>query len=378
MADNNQQGRIFFYVVFALLTFLAFLVVEPFLAAIMLALITVVLLRPVYVWLDNRQRLQGRTNLVTTLTVLFFLVVLLVPLVLISVAVFNQVADFLEEVTSHEIETSMTELASAVEDALRQIPPLSEIEVNEEDLTQFLQSAAKGILAWLSDLAVSLGSTLPALFIGGLVYLIVMATLLPAFDQLGERVQEVSPLDMNVSQLYMHRANVMITSVIKGVFFLAILQGLIMGGFYWLANIPFATFWTVLSMAFAILPVVGISFIVWPLAILALISGNPTSAVLILFGFYVVVNPLDIILRPRLVSKEAYLNFTLMLLALFGGIQMAGLLGMIYGPVIMILFLTSIDIYTQYYSSRAPETPTEIENVEAGSTTTELITPPEE
>ena len=228
----------------------------------------------------------------------------------------------------------------------------------------------------LPNLAISLGTTLPALFIGGLVFLIVLAALLPRFDELGERVQELSPLGMNVSALYLHRANVMITSVVKGVFLLAILQGLIMGVFYRLAGVPFAMFWTLLSMAFAVLPVVGISFIVLPMALIFLITGNPTSAIIVLIGFFVFVNPLDILLRPRLVSKEAYLNFTLMLLALFGGIQLAGLLGMIYGPVIMLLFLTSLDIYSQFYSGRNG-TPAEMETV-ATETDTPQLPPPEE
>ena len=124
--------------------FWTFLVIEPFLAAIMLALITVVLVRPLYVWLDNTKRLHGRTSLVTTITVLLFLLLLIVPLVLISIAAYNQVVDFLEEVTSLEVETSMSDLAAAVEDALQQIPPLSEIEVNEEDLAQFLQNVGQG------------------------------------------------------------------------------------------------------------------------------------------------------------------------------------------------------------------------------------------
>jgi predicted PurR-regulated permease PerM len=339
----------------------------------MAAVITVVLLRPLYVWLDNRRRLHGRTGLVTTITILLFIFVLVVPLTVITVTFFNQVIEIVDEVSSTEVETSMADLAAAVEDALQQIPPLSDIEISEDDLAQAIQSVAKAALSWLSGVAASLLSSLPNLFVGGIIYLIVLASLLPAFDELGKRVQEISPLDMNVSQLYLHRANVMVTSVLKGVFFLAILQGLIMGVFYSLAGIPFSSFWMLLSMAFAILPVVGISFIVWPLTIIALLTGNPQAAVLMLFGFYVVVNPLDIILRPRLVSKEAYLNFTLMLLALFGGIQLAGLLGMIFGPVIMILLLTSIDIYTQFYSGRAPKETTDVERIDAGSTAVDLI-----
>ncbi len=378
MTTNKQQGRNFFFIILALLAFLTYLVIRPFASPILLALVTVVMLRPVYVWLDNRQRRPGRTRLVTTLTILLFLVVLIVPLVLISVAVFNQVIGFLEEVTSLEIETSMTELAAAIEDSLQQIPPLSKIEVNETDLVAFLQDATEAVLIWLSNLAISLGSTLPALFIDGMIFLFVLATLLPTFDKLGKRIEELSPLDLNISQLYLRRANAMITSVVKGVFLLAILQGLVMGVFYFLADIPFAAFWTSLSVIFAVLPVVGISFIVLPMVIIALLGGNIAAAILLLIGFYVFVNPLDLILRPRLVSKEAYLNFALMLLALFGGIQLAGLLGMIYGPVIMILFLTSIDIYTQYYSDRATATPASLDNVDAGPTTGGLIKPPEE
>jgi predicted PurR-regulated permease PerM len=383
MASDNQQGRVFFFIIFALLGVLTFLLIESFVGAILLALITVVLLRPLYVWLTRRKPIgSGRLKITfgptfsTTLTILIFLTVLIVPVVVISIALYNQVVDFLDEITSLEIETSMTDLVTAIEDALKQIPPLSEIEINEEEFVQFLQEAAKAILIWLSNLAVSLGTSLPALFMSGLVFLIVLAALLPRFDELGKRVQEVSPLDMNISQLYLHRANVMITSVVKGVFLLAILQGLIMGFFYWLADVPFTMFWTLLSMAFAILPVVGISFIVWPMVVIIALSGNFWwDGVIILFGFYVIVNPLDIVLRPQLVSKEAYLNFTLMLLALFGGIGLAGLMGMIYGPVIMILFLTSIDIYTQYYSGRNVEVPALTDSAEAETMPPELGPP---
>jgi predicted PurR-regulated permease PerM len=72
--------------------------------------------------------------------------------------------------------------------------------------------------------------------------------------------------------------------------------------------------------------------------------------VIVLIGFYVFVNPLDILLRPRFVSKDAYLNFALMLLALLGGMQLAGVLGLIYGPVILILLMTCIDVYSKYYA----------------------------
>jgi predicted PurR-regulated permease PerM len=76
MAGNKQQERVFFFAVFALLAILTFLVIRPFLGAILLAIITVVLLRPLYVWLSKRKpvglgplRITFGPRLTTTLTI---------------------------------------------------------------------------------------------------------------------------------------------------------------------------------------------------------------------------------------------------------------------------------------------------------------------
>lgn len=350
MERVQGSGRLFFFGLFLLLAVLTFLVIRPFIGAILLALISVVLLKPAYDYILGRKWVRGRSRLALTITILGFILLILIPVVAIGGLIFTAASSFFETVGSTDMETAVTDITVAVEESLQSIPTLSDIEINEEQIAGLIQNLAKAGLVILKDLAVSLGTTLPSLFIEGMIFLIVLASLLPATQDVGKRIQELSPLDESVTQLFYRKAGVMIVSVVKGVFLLAIIQGLIMGVFYWLAGAPFAIFWTLISMAFAILPVVGISFIVLPMAIIFLITGNVISAVIVLIGFYVFVNPLDIVLRPRFVSKEAYLNFSLMLLALLGGMQLAGLLGLIYGPVIMILLMTSIDVYSTYYA----------------------------
>lgn len=39
----------------------------------------------------------------------------------------------------------------------------------------------------------------------------------------------------------------------------------------------------------------------------------------------------------------------LLLLSVFGGLVLAGLMGVVYGPVIMILFVTTIDVYRHHF-----------------------------
>lgn len=365
---RRRQGRIFFFGLFALLAVLVAWLLRPYLGVIAIALVTVIMLKPLYDWFISRKRIKGRPRVATTLTLVTFLILIIVPLFIIGFLLISQAGQLLEIISTGEVELSLENLVAALEDFLQGIPTMEDFEIDQEQVAQTLLNLASAALSGLANLAVSLGSTLPNLFVGAIIFLIVVATLLPTMDDLEERAQELSPLDVNITQIYLLKSREMIVSVVKGVFLLAIIQGLIMGVFYWLAGVPFIIFWTLLSMAFAILPVVGISFIVLPMALIFLLIGNWTSAVIILIGFYVFVNPTDLTLRPRLVSKEAYLNFTLMLLALFGGLAVGGLLGMIYGPVIMILFMTTIDIYAKYFSDKGEQSTAVLEGNEQEAT----------
>jgi predicted PurR-regulated permease PerM len=349
--NQGQKGRVFFFGLFALLAIAVLYIISSYLGVIAISLVTVTLLKPLFDWFMRHRWINGRSRIATTVTLITFFLIIVVPIYIIGSILIDQANEFLDQIQSEEVEYSLENLTATINDFISQIPILQDVVVTVEEVTETLVSLAVSVTSWLVSQVSGLGASLANLFIGGIIFLVVVASLLPTLDGLAERVRQISPLGVDITQIYLSKSREMTVSVVKGVFLLVILQGLIMGFFYWLADIPFTMFWTLLSMAFGILPVVGISFVVWFLAIIAIITGNTTSAVIILFGFYVVVNPLDLLLRPRLVSKEAYLNFALMLLALFGGLAVGGLMGMIYGPVFMILFITTIDIYAKYFSN---------------------------
>jgi hypothetical protein len=65
-------------------------------------------------------------------------------------------------------------------------------------------------------------------------------------------------------------------------------------------------------------------------------------------AFLVFVANIDTILRPHLIPKGAQLNPALVILSVLGGLGVMGLIGALYGPVVMILLVTSIEVYTKY------------------------------
>ena len=52
--------------------------------------------------------------------------------------------------------------------------------------------------------------------------------------------------------------------------------------------------------------------------------------------------------RPRMVSKDVHINRAFMLMCVSSGISLFGFFGVVYGPLIMILFTTTLEVYLQY------------------------------
>ena len=77
--------------------------------------------------------------------------------------------------------------------------------------------------------------------------------------------------------------------------------------------------------------------------------GNVFGGVFVIAWHLIVVTNIDNVLRPILVPRQARLDSALMLLAVFAGITMFGFLGIIIGPVLMIVIVTTISVYLAVY-----------------------------
>jgi len=79
-------------------------------------------------------------------------------------------------------------------------------------------------------------------------------------------------------------------------------------------------------------------------------------------------------MRPRLVSKDATMSFAAVMISALGGYALFRFFGMIYGPVIMILFLTTVDVSQEHYLSADPSTVVD-STAQVSVTTTALAAP---
>jgi predicted PurR-regulated permease PerM len=227
---------------------------------------------------------------------------------------------------------------------------VGEVLLFETSATETVRPLISPIAQALADFALSLGASIPGLVIQGVIFIVVVATLLPVYDTLIPKLEEISPLGPELSELYNRKITAMVKSLVLGVFLIAIVQGAAMGFFYWIAGLPYVFLLILLSMLLAMIPMVGISWLVIALAIISFLTGNWVQGVILLVGFYGVVNWIDILLRPKLLSEEASISFALFIVAIFGGLAWAGVMGLFYGPVLMLLLATTIEIYAERYA----------------------------
>ena len=347
MESINLRQRLFFFVVFAILILLTLTLLRPFLTVVIVSLISVIMLKPVYNFFLRWKWFKGRKRLASTLTLVALFAIVIIPVLLIVQLTVSQLSGAFEDLSSLNLDT----LAESINGFFQGMPFLQGIQVDAANLENALHSLAGAVGKALADFAVSLASSIPNLIVQGVIFIVLVASLLPVYDVLIPKLEEISPLGPEISELYTLKITAMVKSLVLGVFLIAIIQGAAMGFFFWIAGLPYVFLLTLLSMLLAMIPMVGISWLVIALAVILFLTGNSGQALTILFGFYGVVNWIDLLLRPKLLRADAALNFALFLLAIFGGIAWAGIMGLFYGPVIMLLLVTTVDIYVERYAN---------------------------
>lgn len=126
-----------------------------------------------------------------------------------------------------------------------------------------------------------------------------------------------------------------VRGTVNGTITVAVGEGALIGVAYFAAGVPNALLFTLLTMAFAMIPLGAWAAFTSASLLLLFQGGDPwLAAAVFLFGAVVMVIG-DFLVWPRLVGGAARLPFLMALIGIFGGLQVFGLIGLFIGPVIM-------------------------------------------
>jgi len=159
------------------------------------------------------------------------------------------------------------------------------------------------------------------------------------------KFMKVSPLKDSQEKLLLKKFNAVSSATLKGGLVIAIVQGTLLGALFFITGISSAAMWGVITVVLSLIPLVG-SIIIWlPAGIIMFATGNSWEGIVIILFGMLVISTIDNFIRPKLVGDATRLHPLLVLLSTLGGIAVFGIPGFLLGPIIIVFFLTLIDIY---------------------------------
>ncbi len=134
-------------------------------------------------------------------------------------------------------------------------------------------------------------------------------------------------------------------SNVLGQGFIAMVQGALVSLGFFMCGIRDPIFWGVISTFLSFLPVVGAPVIFVPAALIEIASGNSSGGWgLLLFGFIVIIN-IDNVIRMVIAKNVSDTHPIITVVGVIIGIPIFGILGLVFGPLLLSYFILTIKIY---------------------------------
>lgn len=321
------------------------LFVLPFLSIIVLAALLAFLFYPTY---RRIGRVVKSPRLAATITLIISGVFILIPVGIVLIITVSQLTAFSGSVTSY-LGAHGGELPPGVRDAIQTInttvEPLTHTAiVTDQGVKEFIVSTIPDILRTFGNILIGIMGSIPLVVILSIMYIILFMEFLVYKDSIVRTLYQLSPFDRPVTHTYLTRIQLMTNAMAKGQLLISIVISFLSA----LLMIPLGLghLFFIFFVVFTVLNLIplGCGILVIPICLIAIAMGNVVPGVVVLL-LYILVSNLDSIMRPRLMPKSVQLSAGLTMIAAFSGITFFGLLGVVYGPVIMIVITTTIQLY---------------------------------
>jgi predicted PurR-regulated permease PerM len=292
------------------------------------------------------------SGMAATCTLLTALAVVIVPIGLLVLVAIVQISRMVTHVAGWAARTNLSDLGEqslqVVNKLLARLPFLH-ITVTAESLRKTMASVAQKAGEWFLHFVQDTAGGLFGAVTSAIIFLYVFVALLTNREKLLTLIRQLNPLGEDVTDLYLRKMGSMVRGTVNGQFVIALCQGVAGAASVYVAGFHHGFFiFAILLTALSIIPLGG-GIVTIPFGIGMMFYGNIIGGAFVVLWHLAVVTNLDNFLRPILVPRDARLNPALMLLAVFAGIAMFGPWGIVIGPVLMIVIVTTIDVYLAVY-----------------------------
>ncbi|MCU0641948.1 MAG: AI-2E family transporter [Candidatus Margulisbacteria bacterium] len=342
---NKEEQRLESYrrtvavIVAVVVVTLSFLIIRPFLVAILSAAALAYIFYPFYL---NILRLLPKKlrakELGSVLTCLFIVLLVLVPTVFVTIVLGSEARSgyvFLQNFMLNQ-------------QPLNNLPPF---------LTQFagflpqFKELTADLVGQLVGPLQSIIKSVPVVILNIFITVFSMYYFLKHGKDLYNFFAELVPLPTGRYKQIIARFDDLSRGMIMGQIVVALVQGVLAGCGFLLLGVPNPVLLGFLTAIISIFPLLGAAIVWVPVDVYLFLSAFSTgefwrAIVLLVYGTFVI-SLIDNIIKPKIVGDRAKIHPLIILFGILGGIQLFGIAGILIGPLILTIFDVGIEIYKE-------------------------------
>lgn len=344
-----------FVLVFFLLYLLNVSMFLRFLGILTLSYVAVLLIYPLYARLLKSLKSKSLTAIVSYF---IFLLFILVPFGLLVIIIVNEIINIINNISFTEYINNVTELQNAINNLISTINQvfinlnldfkISYIDLNtffkDIDTSNFIQNQ---LIPFFRNLATFSVDFLFSFFIFSLSVILI----LPEWPNIPVYFSKISPLDDKYDLMIISKINLAIRNILFASFGVSLLQAtaVLIPMLFLNVNSPILLW--IIMVLMSIVPV-GSGVVWFPVGTIYIINGLVSfnfgyvlTGLLFIVYSAIIINLIEAYFRPKFMDNALGIHPLVVILSVIGGIGVYGALGLIYGPVLVVLLITFVNIY---------------------------------
>jgi predicted PurR-regulated permease PerM len=329
--DTNLLRQIFFIAILLFLGIVLFRELWFFLSAFLGAVTFYMIMRDRMFYLTEKKKWRHSSAAWTLLLLSFF--VILMPIGLLG----NILYDKVSYVVSHS-----EEMINSLKLAINTISSKIGYQIMDPETINKLGNFIAQLLPKI------LGITFSTLTLIASMYFILYFMLVNG-RKMEEALYEYIPLkDANVELLGSEIRTIIMSNAI-GIPVIALIQGFVALIGYLIIGINEPFLWFVATSIAAMLPVVGAALVYVPMAIWLFAQGQTGNGIFLSLWGGLVVGLVDNLFRFMINKKLGNIHPLITIFGVLVGIQLFGFIGLIFGPLLIAMFILLLRIYSSEF-----------------------------
>jgi predicted PurR-regulated permease PerM len=338
----------FFLSLFLASIFILGWLIWPFISIIIMAAVLTGVFSPIYT-LFLKKRMKASVASVLTCVLVF--IVLFIPIVLFVGILSKEAYDLYLMAKTAVLREEIRALfeKSRILEQTNLLLSRFDFRLSGEELNRAISEVGKSVGLFLYGQASAIASNIFKFVLNFFFMLLIMYFLFIDGDRIVSFIMDLSPLPADQDQQIIQKFKDMAGAILVVNSLSGIAQGVFGGIVFAFFGLKSPFMWGLIMAILAFLPILGIGIVFIPTAVYLLLNGRFPAAVFFVVSYVLVTVGIENLLKPKLVGQRVKMHVLLVFLSIMGGLKLFGILGIVYGPLVVTAFITLTDIYHTSY-----------------------------